>query len=268
MFGHVLDDVRLGLHEADGRVHAPDVLCAPVPALPAVRRAELVGAAAGELEELELDAVRGMHDLGFGVPVALGEDGVGAVLLLDALDLTRDELGRLFPGDPLELAQTAILRVTLAVRVPVDPLERVLDAVRGVDPLLVGEAEGRQSDLVARVELDSLDHHLPGVEILGIVFLIEVERSDADDLAVHGIDGGGHRPVAAESHPLDGRLVLCLERLDRLCHHSSFDIGTAMSPRLTSSAVLIASITSLTWSVSSFSENVRSSFRPLNQKSP
>jgi len=97
---------------------------------------KLVGAAAGELEELELDAVGCVHDLRFCVPVALGEDGVGAVLLLDAGDLARDELRRLFPGDPLELAQTSVLGVTFAVRVPVDPLERVLDAVRRVDRFL------------------------------------------------------------------------------------------------------------------------------------
>ena len=58
-------------HEPEG-LAAPEMLGAPVPALPAVRVAHLDGGAAQEVQKLDLASVRPVHDLGLAVPVAPG----------------------------------------------------------------------------------------------------------------------------------------------------------------------------------------------------
>ena len=128
----VLGDV---VHDVVGRVHhahqtlAPDVPGAPVPALPAVRVTHLLGKAAHLVEEQGGATMRGMDELAFTVAVALHQDGQRTVVLVHALDLGRDEVGGLVPGDAHVLALAPILRVALPVGVPVDPLEGVLDPV-------------------------------------------------------------------------------------------------------------------------------------------
>ena len=97
VLGDVLDDVVLLVLLAQ-RVHAPDVLGAPVPALPAVGLAGLQGEAAAEVEELGDAAVRGVDDLRLAVAVDLAQDGLGAVLVVHALDLARRRSARPRPS--------------------------------------------------------------------------------------------------------------------------------------------------------------------------
>jgi len=75
-------------------------------------------------------AVGRVDGLALAVPVSLRQDGERAVFFVDAPDLGGDQVGRFVPGDPLVLALAAILGITLAVGVPIDPLHGELDTVR------------------------------------------------------------------------------------------------------------------------------------------
>ena len=235
----VLADV---LHDVVGRAHhpdealAPDVLGPPVPALPAVRVADLLGEAAHLVEEQRGAAVRGVDHLALAVAVGLHEDGQGAVLLVDPADLGGDQVGRLVPADAHELALAAVLRVPLAVGVPVDPLERVLDPVGRVGPLLVGEAPRRRDGLHQRLERLAVLLDLPGVEGLGVVLRVPVQRPDPDDLAVldvHGARAGAEDAAAQAERLEDGLLRARLLLIVRHAVHSapSLSASSTMSPR-------------------------------------
>ena len=61
-----------------------------------------------------------------------GDDGLGSVLLGDALALFGEDRERLIPGDALELAFTAVLGVALSVGVPVYALHRIEQTSLGI----------------------------------------------------------------------------------------------------------------------------------------
>ena len=153
VLGDVLHHVVGGGHHADEAL-APHVLGAPVPAFPAVRVPDLLGEAAHLVEEQGGAAVGSVDHLALAVAVALHQDGQRSVFLVHALDLGGDEVGRLVPGDPHELALAPVLGVALAVGIPVHPLEGVLDPVGRVGPLLVGQAPGSRDRLPERLEGD------------------------------------------------------------------------------------------------------------------
>ena len=187
VLAHIPDDVVLRVLLSVG-LHAPDVLGAPVPALPAVRLAgldEVVARLVPHVVEHERRAAMGARDhLGLTVALALDEDGAAAVLTADALDLGGDEVGGLVPADALVAAHAAVLRVALALRVPVHALERVRDAIGRVGTLLVGQRKRRKQRLHAGAE--GVAPHLvtPFVQLLGGVVLVIVQRADAHHLAV------------------------------------------------------------------------------------
>ena len=163
---HVLQIVeRLG--HAEAPVEAVGVGGAPVPALPAVRVVE----DGGGLEAVH-EAHERAHLVADDAPVVVrrghAADGRVAVLLAHARDLARDDVQRLVPGDALVGRLAAVLRVALAVRVEVDALHRVLDAVVGVEAPALGEHHRRHVELLGRGVLLAarLDH--PGAE-LGLV---------------------------------------------------------------------------------------------------
>ena len=161
---------------------APVVHRAPEPALPAVGAVHELGDA-NEVPE----AVEGAQVVPEVAPLV-----VRAVVHRDrtrahrpgTLDLRRDDVGCLVPGDALELRDPAILGVALAVRVEVDPLHRVKEPVLRVHHgLLTGAVRGqchpsRRRELLAA----RLDGPAPSVLVL------EVHRSGADDLAVLDVD--------------------------------------------------------------------------------
>ena len=182
-------DVRIdvgGVRHQSERLAAPEVLGPPVPALPAVRVAHLQRAAAQELQELDLAAVRPVHHLGLAVSVGLGEHGRRSVGVDDPLQLTDDDVQRLVPGDPDVAALAAVLRVALSVGVPVDPLQRIRDPVRRVDALLVAQAERIDGRLERDLEGLAAGLDLPGAELLRPVLPVIGQRTDADDpVALH-----------------------------------------------------------------------------------
>ena len=100
-------------------------------------------------------------------------------------------VGRLVPADAHVLALAPVLRVPLPLGIPVHPLQRVLDAVRRVDPLLVGDLIGRQAG-----PLSGVLYLMPSLfssywpELFFGVPLGVVMRPDANDLAVLHVDRG------------------------------------------------------------------------------
>ena len=99
---------------------------APFPSLPAVRRPDLQGilpllpALAQIFEHPGLTSVGGMDDFRFAVTVTLEVYRVRPVLLLNPFDFAGDDFGGFIPGNPLKPAFTAILRVPVTIRGPVD----------------------------------------------------------------------------------------------------------------------------------------------------
>ena len=160
----------------------------PVPALPAVRLAGLQRVGAYEVEHAALAAVRRVDELRLAVAVELAEDRCGPVGLVHALDLAGDERARLVPADAHVAARAAVLRVALALRVPVHALHRVGDAVLRVHALLVAQRQRRDERLEARLEGLSAGLELPGVQVLGRVVLVEAQRADAQYLVVLLVD--------------------------------------------------------------------------------
>ena len=154
--------------------------------------------------------MRRVDDLRLSVAVDLGQDGVRAVLLLDAQKLGRDDVGGLVPGDADVFRLAASFGVTLAVRIPVDALQRVRDTVLRIDTLFVGVLQGSGKRVRLRLEHRAVARgDLPGTHALHVVLLIVVHRANTQDLAVFHVDGGGVRaqPESAESK----RLVNCLD---------------------------------------------------------
>ena len=232
VLGDVPEQVAL-LALADG-LAAPEVLAAPPPAFPAVRLAHLQREAAPLAEQLAAGAVAGLHDLVLAVLVALVEQGGRAVLLLDAVHLAGDDVERLVPGDALELAHAAVLRVALAVGVEVDAHHRVADAGRGVHALLVGEAVRGDERLHAGLERAAPDFHLPGVQVFLLVLPVVVHRADADDLAVLHVHHRGVGAVlrhAAEADVSDQRLLAGGSGLAHVLRHTYLPVAGVGSPR-------------------------------------
>ena len=208
VLGDVLDHVRGdGLHAH--RIHAPGVLGAPVPALPAVGLAGLLEEAARQVQQVRLAAVGGMDVLRLAVAVGLGQDGERTGFLLNALDLGGDEVACLVPRDAHVLRRAAVLGVALAVRVPVHALERVRDAVRRVGARLVRHRERRRVALHARLQHVPACLDLPRVQLLGRVELVVVQRADARHAPVLHVDFGdvGTHAEAAKAKALDNRFV-------------------------------------------------------------
>ena len=128
VLGDILDDVvGNGLH-ADG-IHTPDMLGTPIPALPGVWLTSLLQKAARESQQVGLATMCSMDGLGLTVTIGLRVDGERTALVLDPLDLGRDDVAGLIPGDALVLGDAAVLRIALAVGIPVDALQGVRDAI-------------------------------------------------------------------------------------------------------------------------------------------
>jgi hypothetical protein len=108
------------LHPLAHRLTPPEVLASPPPAFPAVRLADLQCVSAPQAQQLAAGPVASLHDLILAVLVTLIQERAGPVFLLDAIHLTDDDVKRFVPGDAFILTDTAVLRITLAIRVEVN----------------------------------------------------------------------------------------------------------------------------------------------------
>ena len=155
------------------------------------------------------------------VAVRLHEDGVQAVGLLDAQHFLRNDVGGFVPADAHILAAPPVLRVALALRVPVHPLHGVQDAVGRIHPLLVGEGERGKLRFLLRLEFLAADLDGPRVQpVCALVFHV-AERARAQDAPVAHVDlrsvRCGARP--AETHGLERRFDV------RHAHSPLFVVG-------------------------------------------
>ena len=148
--------------------------------------------------------MRAVDRTSLAMAVALAENGVAAVGFVDALDLRRDDVGGLVPADTLELGLAAVLRVALAVGIPVHALEREGDAVGRIGAGLV--------DLHARLEGVVLRVDRPVVQILFGVMLVVVHRTHTNNFAVFRVNGGQVGAVAerTQRHVLVDGFIRCL----------------------------------------------------------
>ena len=140
VLGHILNNVIGWVVHALNAL-APDMLRAPVPAFPAVRVPDLLGKTAHHFKESAGMTVRCVDCLALAVPVTLYQYRQRSVLLVYPLDLGGENIGSLFPGNPLVLAFTTVLWVPFSVGVPVDPFQGVLDAVGGEGAFFIGQRE-------------------------------------------------------------------------------------------------------------------------------
>ena len=102
VLGDILEQIVL-MRVLTERLVAPGVLGAPVPAFPRVRLARLHSQAARHVEQVRHRSVGTVDGARLAMAVALAEDGVAAVGLIDTHDLGGDDVGRLVPGDALVL---------------------------------------------------------------------------------------------------------------------------------------------------------------------
>ena len=220
------------------RVLAPHVLGAPVPAFPRIGVARLHGVAAslgaagsdGPLtvtvhpevvrqldsgllecylvEQVALGTAGTVDGLDQMVPVRLHEDRVQAIRFLNAQHLGRDDIGRLVPADPFVLALAPVLRVALALRIPVHALHGIEDAVRRVNALLVRQGERREFRLLLGFELSATGLDAPWVQSVLALMRHVAERTRAQDASITHVDLRRIRRRARPAEP--HRLERCL----------------------------------------------------------
>ena len=200
------------------RIHAPHVLCAPIPAFPAIGLASLQRKASEKVHEVRVAAMARVHDLRLPMTVALAEHRRVAIGVDDAANLVRANLGGLVPADALVTGNATVLRIALPVRIPVDALQRVRHAVVRVDALLVAYGHRRQRRDEATCQRVAAHLDLPGIDFVFGVLVIEMKRADTRDASVLHVDGSRVRP-RAESTPSGGLvhgLVSCPSHLTPL----------------------------------------------------
>ena len=173
---------------------APEVLRAPIPPLDRVGGAGLACVAAQEVHHGRVHAATRVQVLGLAVPVfAHAQHGVRAILVDQALELGLHDIKRLVPADLDELGLAAVFRVDLlrvATGFPVDAFQRLAHTIFGVHALLVRKCHVVGRRLHLRTQLLAVDVELPhGIgQFLGCVFLVDVQRTNAHDLSVLGVD--------------------------------------------------------------------------------
>ncbi len=242
MLGDVVHDV-VGRQAQSVLAVAPHVLGAPVPTFPTVGVPHHLGEAAGQGQEVHHDAVDAVHRLGLSVSVAVSAYGKRPVLRVHPPDLVGDDRSRLVPADAHELALAPILGIAPAgtggarspFGIPVDSLQRILDAVGRVDPLLVGQMERGEQALEGSLIDDAVLLQRVLAEFLFGVALLVVVRPYAHDLAVFDVDAGDLTTLGkrALTERLQNRLVCYAGRGDFLapgCHETSPSAGTPAGP--------------------------------------
>jgi hypothetical protein len=197
---------------------------------PAIGVAYHLGEAASHAE-VHHHPVDTVHGLGLAVSVTVGAYRQRTVLLVDPRNLVGDDRGRLVPADTDELAHAPVLRIAAAragrprrsLRVPVDPPEGILDAVGGIDPLLVREMERGKKAFEGGLIDDAILLELVLPQLFLGVPLVVMMRADADDLAVLDVHARYLAPLSerALTKAFQNRLVRDAGMFIRCsCRHS------------------------------------------------
>ena len=161
---------------------------------------------------MRVAAVATVHDFRLAVAIALTEHGGVAVRVYDTTNLVGADLGSLVPADALIAGDTTVLRIALAVGVPVDALQRIRHAVLRIHALLVADRKRRQRGDGAARERVAAHLQLPRVQLFLGVLVVEMQRADARNAPVLHVDGRrvGARAEAAVAGGLVHGLVGCL----------------------------------------------------------
>ena len=184
---HIRDQICLRRHFAY-RFAAPDMFCAPVPAFPGIHISHLLGITAGQGEHTVRTSVRRSNILSFPMHIGFTEDRFRCIGLIDPLDLIGTDLRSFFPGDPFITADPACLRMTFSFRIPVDPLHRIQDAVRRIDPGFIAKAHVGNVNTFRRVKGFAPCFHMPGITVRIGIFLVIGIGIDPDDLSVFTVN--------------------------------------------------------------------------------
>ena len=220
-------DRAVGLRLADAQRVAPVMHRAPVPAFPAVGIMVDLGVTAGVAEAEQRGEV--ITDIAPGVMGTVRHrHDAGTVGALEPLDLARDEVERLRPRNAHVARFAAVLGIALAVRVEVDALHRIEQAIGRInDRLRVLPMRGKRG-LARRRELQSARFDGPWQWIIRG----EVDRRHADDPAVLDVDENrsavGHVAIA---HGAVGKPRADLQA-DALAHHDGLrePVGEILRP--------------------------------------
>ena len=133
--------------------------------------------------------------LSLPMTVAVTQNAQRPVFLVNSLDLVGDERRRLIPGDADILALAPVLRIALALGVPVHALERVQDAVGRIDALLVGDLIGRKQTFQGRAVLHAVFVKFVLPQFFFGVPLRVMMGTDPDDLSILHVDRGDLPPL-------------------------------------------------------------------------
>ncbi len=136
IFGSIFNNIACRKHGTLNTL-APYMFRTPVPAFPGVRVTNLLRETAHLVKERSGMPVRGMYCHTFTMTVALDQYTVRSVLLVNPSDLCCKDIGCLIPGDPYVFTFTPVLRISFAIRVPVNPFHGELDPVWGINTLFV-----------------------------------------------------------------------------------------------------------------------------------
>lgn len=146
MLGDILEQISLIDLHSHGLI-APDMLAAPIPAFPAIGLPGLQRIATAKVEEVCLRSMGRVDDLRLAMTVRLAQNRKRAIGVVDALYLVRDQLRRLIPANLDILGLAPVLGVSLAVRIPIDALHRMQNAILGIDSLLVADGTREESSV-------------------------------------------------------------------------------------------------------------------------
>ena len=173
---------------ADAHRVAPVMRGAPVPAFPAVR-IMMDGCVTDGIAEA-VQSAEVIADMAPGMMRAVRDShGARTMIVLHAFDLAGDHVERLRPRDADIFRLATVLRIALALRIEIDPLHRVEQAVRRIDCRPAGLPVRGERRLARRRELHAARTNCPRLRI----GFVEVDRRRADNLAV--LDGDEERPA-------------------------------------------------------------------------
>ena len=174
--------ILLGVAQTPGE--APHVHAAPVPALPGV--GVVVGVReAHQVHEAEVGGVTVAEVTPHVVGRGGRQDGGGAVLGADTVDLLHQDVVHLVPGNALVAGNAAVLGIALPIGIPVHALHGVQVAPVRVDHGLEAAGILCHSGLAGRSKLLPPGLDGPGRSVHAVV---KVHGGHADDLPIFDVD--------------------------------------------------------------------------------
>jgi hypothetical protein len=154
-----------------------------------------LGEATRQFKKIHHDRVGSMDGLGLPMTVAVSEDAQRSVFLVNTLDLVGDDGRGFIPADAHVLTLAPVLRVALSFGIPVHALQGILDAVRWIDPLLIGDLVGRKKAFQRRLVLDAVFVQFVLPQLFFRVPLSVVMGADPDDLPILDVHWGDLAPL-------------------------------------------------------------------------